>query len=78
MTNESKLPDLPLIVQSVIALLLVATLCFQMAVGAEISDLLLGLTTTILGYYFGTRQQASLIRGQALAVQTVMQAADRA
>ena len=77
MPQENHTPDLPLIVQSVIALLLVATLCYQIAVGAAISDLLLGLTTTILGYYFGTRQQASLVRGQALAVRSIMQAADQ-
>jgi hypothetical protein len=76
MPSETKSPDLALWVQSIIALLLVATLCWQMATGAEVSDLLLGLTTTILGYYFGTRQQASLIRQQAYAVHAVVEAAN--
>jgi len=74
MPSETKPIDLAMWVQSIIALLLVATLCYQMVVGAEVSDLLLGLTTTILGYYFGTRQQASMLRQQAAAVQSVAQA----
>jgi hypothetical protein len=75
--NESKPGwDLPLVVQSLIAVLLVGTLCYQIAVGAVVSDLLLGLSTTVLGYYFGTRQQASMLRQQAMAVGAVLQAAE--
>jgi hypothetical protein len=76
MTAENK-PDLPLIVQSIMALMLWAALCFQIVTAMPLSELLIGLTGVVSGYYFGTRQQASLVRGQALAVRSIMQAADQ-
>jgi uncharacterized membrane protein YcfT len=74
MMQEKPAIDLFLVVQSVIVLLFVATVCYLFAAQQAIPDLLQVITTAIVAVYVTSRQQASIIRQQAYAVQQMVKA----
>jgi hypothetical protein len=74
MIDQKQPVDVFLIVQSIIAIILVATLCVMLLAGTAIPDLLIGVTGVVIGFYFGTRTGASSIRQSAQAVRAVMEA----
>lgn len=45
------------LVQGTIALMLVATVCYQIATGQDVPDLLVAMVSVVLGFYFGQKAQ---------------------
>lgn len=76
MSTPTSKPDVFLLVQSAIALTFTITLCAMLLQGAEVPQLLIGISGLVVGFYFGARQAASGIIQQAAAIQAVMQAID--
>ena len=50
------------IVQSVVTLVLVTTLCIMFATGRPVPDLLAQITLLVIGFWFGSKVQLALSR----------------
>ena len=50
------------IVQAAIALMLLGTICYMYANGQEVPDTLVIAFGTVLGFYFGSKTQATIMK----------------
>ena len=50
------------IVQAIIATMLLGTICYMYATGQKVPDTLVIAFGTVLGFYFGSKTQASIMR----------------
>jgi glycerol uptake facilitator-like aquaporin len=54
------------IVQAVVTLLLIATMCALAIRGQSVPDWLIGFTSLVLGFWFGTKSQAAIMKARRL------------
>jgi len=54
------------IVQSLVTLILVGTLCYMFATGAVIPDLLGQVTLLVIGFWFGSKTQMAISKSQGV------------
>lgn len=67
MTTANKFWDLlkqSVITQGILAILLIVTTCIILIMQGAISKELLALDTLILGFYFGSKTQYAMMKGQ--------------
>jgi hypothetical protein len=67
MSNTAKFLDLlrqSVITQGILAILLILTTCIILIMQNTISKELLALDTLILGFYFGSKTQYAMMKGQ--------------
>ena len=51
------------IIQAVVALVLLTTICYMYATKQEVPGELINFFAVVLGFYFGSKTQASIMRG---------------
>lgn len=54
------------IVQSLVSLILVLTLCFMFVTGREIPQLLTNITLLVFGFWFGSKSSAFITKARRL------------
>ena len=62
MSNFWSLFKESVIVQAIITLILLVTICYMYVTGLEVPDTLGIAFGTVLGFYFGSKTQASIMR----------------
>lgn len=50
------------IVQAIIALMLLATICYMFATGQDVPESLINSFMVVLGFYFGSKVQTSIMK----------------
>jgi len=52
------------IIQGLVTLILVATVSYMFVVGMDVPDTLTSIIYVIIGFYFGSKTQQTIVRGQ--------------
>lgn len=66
--------DIVLVFQMLLTLVFVLVVCYMWLSGKTPPDLLLSLTSALVGFFFGGRLQASAVRQQAAGIQALSEA----